>query len=340
MSQQTSVAIVGCGAVTARYYLPALLACRDRVSVIGVHDSDPGRMAEIAQHFPGAVRAASFEALTGLAADILIVASPPAAHSVQAIAALRAGSHVLCEKPMAPTLAEAVAMADAARASNRLLAINMVRRHFPATLIVERLIASGILGALRSAQVFEGDVFRWPVKDQAYFSQAMSGGGVLADIGPHIIDLLACWFEKPALARYQDDAMGGVEANALLALQCRNAPVSVRLSRDWARPNAIELCFEHGTICWRAEFPTSVDLRLKGEATPLKVEDEVALGFTFEDCFKAQIEALIDAISGRSARVVTAEQALPTVALIEQAYRERTLIPMPWLQPLERAGHG
>jgi hypothetical protein len=70
------------------------------------------------------------------------------------------------------------------------------------------------------------------------------------------------------------------------------------------------------------------------------VEDEVALGFTFEDCFKAQIEALIDAISGRSARVVTAEQVLPTVALIEQAYRERTLIPMPWLQPLERAGHG
>jgi len=309
-----------------------MLARRDRIALFGVHDRDAASMDAIGRHFPGAQRVGSFEALVALGADLVIVASPPSVHAEQAIAALHAGSHVLCEKPMALGLDTATAMAQAAGAAGRLLAVNMVRRHLPATRIVERLIAAGGVGALRAIRAFEGGPFRWPIRDQSYFSREVSGGGILADIGTHIVDLLSLWFEAPTFVRYEDDAMGGVEANALLHLRCGDAPAALRLSRDWERPNAIELDFEHGAISWRAADVSGVELRLKDGGGAMRVGEEAA--FTFEECFGAQIDAMAEAIAGRPARLCTAQEALPTVTLIERAYRERETMAMPWLQPV------
>jgi len=338
MNAGMGIAIAGCGAVTREYYLSALLSRRDKASLLGVYDRDAASMTSVARHFPEARCVDSFEALMALGADLVIVASPPSVHAEQAIAALGAGSHVLCEKPMALGLDAATAMANAARAAGRLLAVNMVRRHLPATRIVERLIATGGLGPLQRIRAFEGGPFRWPIRDQSYFSPAVSGGGILADIGTHIVDLLSLWFEEPSFVRYEDDAMGGLEVNALLHLQCRGVPAVLRLSRDWERPNAVELELERGMICWRAEDITSVELRLTDGGGPMRVEENAA--FTFEEAFGAQIDAMVDAIAGGPARLCTAQEALPTVALIERAYRERELMTMPWLQPMEAAGVG
>lgn len=337
MSAGLSIAIAGCGAVTREYYLPALLSRREKLSLLGVHDRDAASMTGVARHVPEARCVDSFEALAALGADLVIVASPPSVHAEQAIAALRAGSHVLCEKPMALGLDAATVMVNAAQAAGRLLAVNMARRHLPATRIVEQLIATGGLGALQTIRAFEGGPFRWPIRDQSYFSQAVSGGGILADIGTHLVDLLSVWFEAPIFVSYEDDAMGGVEVNARLHLQCQGVPAVLRLSRDWERPNAVELVFERGTICWRAEDVTGVELRLKDGGRPMRVEDKAA--FTFEEAFGAQIDAMAEALAGGPARLCTAQEALPTVALIERAYRERRLMAMPWLQPMKAAGN-
>ena len=331
MTARPTIALAGCGAVTTRYYLPALASLRDRVDVAGLFDSDTARAQEIARHFPTARVADSFEGLLGVGASIVILASPPAAHAVQAIAALRAGSHVLCEKPLASSAAEAVAMAAAAIEYNRLLCVNMVRRHFPASGLVEKLIANDSMGSLRSIAVFEGGPFRWPIRDQSYFSRAVSGGGVLADVGTHVVDLLTGWFGQAEFIAYHDDAMGAVEANALLALRFRGAPATIRLSRDWGRPNLIELTFEKGRVRWRPEPMHAVEVTFDGEP-PLRLEDEAARAFAFVDCFTAQITTMLDHMAGRPARLVTAQQAVPTVALIERAYTGRQLMEMPWLE--------
>lgn len=331
MTARPTIALVGCGAVTSRYYVPALTSLRDRVDVVGLFDSDAARADEIARHFPGVRIASSFEAVLGMGASIVILASPPSAHADQAVAALRAGSHVLCEKPLAPTAGEAAAMAGAAAEQDRLLCVNMVRRHFPASRIVETLIASGSMGGLRSVSVFEGGPFRWPIRDQSYFTRAVSGGGVLADVGTHVVDLLTGWFGEAEFVSCHDDAMGGVEANALLELGFKGAPATIRLSRDWGRPNLIELAFEKGRVRWRAEPMHGVEVAF-GDGAPLCLEDEAARAFGFVDCFAAQIEGMLDHIAGGPTRLVTAGDAVPTVALIERAYAERQPMEMPWLE--------
>lgn len=331
MTARPTVALVGCGAVASRYYVPALHLLRDRVEVIGLYDPEIARAREIARHFPKARVADSFDGLLGAGASIVVLASPPVAHTDQAIAALAAGSHVLCEKPLAPSASEAVAMAAAAAENDRMLCVNMVRRHFPASRIVGTLVAQQSMGLLRSVSVFEGGPFRWPIRDQSYFSREISGGGVLADVGTHVVDLLTGWFGEAEFVGYRDDAMGGVEANALLDLRFRNAPAAIRLSRDWGRPNLIELTFEKGRVRWRPESMDAVELEFSGER-PLRLEDEGAHAFGFVDCFAAQIAGVLDYVAGRTAPLVTAGEAVSTVALIERAYSERRPMTMPWLE--------
>lgn len=339
MSARATIAIAGCGAVTARYYLPAMKALHHRARVVGLYDSDTARSRAMSDDFPGAHAVETFEALLALGADVVIVASPPIAHAEQAVASLKAGCHVLCEKPMTLSREDATAMADAAKRHERLLAVNMVRRHFPASRIVGQLVRAGTLGGLRSASVFEGGAFRWPIRDQSYFTRHESGGGVLADVGTHMIDLLGAWFGTPTFFRYEDDAMGGVEVNALLTLRFGAAPATLRLSRDWARPNRAELVFEKARVRWSAEQMSSVELQFDC-AAPLMLQDESARAFRFVNCFTAQIEAVLDHMEGRPACVVTAEQALFTVALVEQAYANKRPMAMPWLAPVAGGAHG
>lgn len=329
-----TVAISGCGAVTGEYYAP-LLREREklgRLRVVAIHDPSTAQMAAIGgRFFPDAIRTEGVEALLNSCPDLLIIASPPACHAEQAVAALNAGAAVLCEKPMALRAEEAERMEAAARETGQLLAIAMVRRHFPASRIVRRVIRDALFGAVRGIDVFEGGPFRWPVRDQSYFSAAVSGGGVLADIGPHVIDLIGNWLGDISLVSAADDAMGGVEANALLDLRCGKTPVSVRLSRDWARPNRIEIHCERAVVTWRQDDPARVDVQLAdGEKMSIDgVEGEPA---DFLGCFGVQIDALLDRIGGGTGELVTAREGLRTVALIEQAYAIRHLMPMPWLE--------
>ncbi|NOH01804.1 MAG: Gfo/Idh/MocA family oxidoreductase [Chloroflexi bacterium] len=102
------VALVGCGAVSKLYYVPALkqLESLRQVQVAALFDPDPANLAQIHQEFPGAAQVRDFDELTGLGLDLAIVASPPQYHAGQTIHLLQAGWPVLCEKPMALSVAE------------------------------------------------------------------------------------------------------------------------------------------------------------------------------------------------------------------------------------------
>ena len=333
MSEVARIALAGCGAVATAYYAPVLSARAraGRLSLVAAHDVSAERMSGFTALFPEAAACPRFEDVFEAHPDLLIIASPPAAHASQALAALARGVAVLCEKPLAPTLTEALSMAEAAERSGRLLAVGMIRRHFPASRIIRRMTTEGGLGALVRADVFEGGPFRWPVSSPAYFSHQVSGGGVLADIGPHVLDLLRAWLGPLQLRAAEDDAMGGVEANARLTLSAGDSPVEVRLSRDWARPNQAVLAFERGSLIWENDFPERARLRLRdGGELHLSEPGPPA---DFLSCFGAQLDAVLAGRLGLASDLATAADLTPTVALVEQAYRERRPMTMPWLEP-------
>lgn len=116
-------------------------------------------------------------------------------HAPCAIAALNAGKHVLCEKPMALNAAEAQAMVDAAKKSGKLLMIGFVRRFGNDCAVMKDMIDNGYMGEIYYAKA---NYCRRNGAPGGWFgNKALSGGGPLIDLGVHVIDLCRYLMGKP-----------------------------------------------------------------------------------------------------------------------------------------------
>jgi predicted dehydrogenase len=187
--------VIGIGDITRKRVLPAILA-ETRSELYGLLTRDPSK----AQPYAGArVFTALDDALRDPAVDAIYVASPTALHATQTIASLRAGKHVLGEKPAAMNYAEAESMADAARASGRLWGVAYYRRLYPKLLRTRQLIAEGAIG---KPVLAEANCHSWlPVQERSWLWDPMlAGGGPLYDIGSHRIDAFHFLFGRPAHA--------------------------------------------------------------------------------------------------------------------------------------------
>ncbi len=342
--EQLNVALLGCGAVSTTYYGPALqeLQQHGKVEVKALFDLDRQNMAGIQKLFPKAFCASSMDQLQDFDVDLAIVASPPPFHAEQTIQLLHAGIDVLCEKPMATSVADGEAMVAAAEQTQRMLAIGLVRRFFPAAQMIHQLLTLNLLGAVKSFTYYEGDFFSWPAQSASFFQRATAKGGVLLDIGVHVLDLLIWWWGQPVEVRYSDDAMGGIEANCHLHLKFAQGETGVvRLSRDCTLSNQLEIQCEQGTIRWPVKETDKIKLAFKDEdlgidgfvyphgAVQSSLVPRLA-NATFEQCFLSQLLSVASAVQGKREGVVTGADGLQSLRLIESCYRHRTLMEMSW----------
>jgi predicted dehydrogenase len=328
------VAVAGCGAVTQIYGAPALarLSGRGLVSVTALYDPDPSAVEAVRALLPTANPAESFTDMLGTA-DLALIASPASVHFEQSLEALRKGLHVFCEKPLALSEAEARELVSTATQCRRQLAVGLIRRQLPSTKAIKELLDRPALGRLLRVEWFEGGPFRWPVASPSYFSAEVSGGGVLQDIGTHALDLLSWWCGTPNLLSYEDDAMGGVEANALIRLDCNGAKVRMRLSRDWAQPNRVVIVGERGSIGWNVNEGLDVELTIDAAPStnrPLPPEPPDGPP-DFVWAYTAQLEELVHAIRQGRPPATPVQAGVEVCALVEDCFRSRRLMAMPWL---------
>ncbi len=213
--------VAGIGDISTKRVLPAILD-EPRSSLAGIVTRDPGKAAPY-----GVPSWTDFgDALRECPADAVYVATPVFLHAPQTIAALRAGKHVLCEKPMALGYAEAESMQRAAEESGKTLGIAYYRRRYPKVARARELMEAGAIGRPVFAEAtnhgwFSGeDGFRgWLVDPQN------SGGGPLRDIGSHRIDLFNYLFGKPVRVTGQLSTLVqpiAVEDNATLLIEYKN----------------------------------------------------------------------------------------------------------------------
>ena len=124
--------------------------------------------------------------------DAVVLALPNHLHAPMSIAAMRAGKHVLVEKPMAATVAEAEAMKAVAEETGQVLMVGMNQRFSPSAAGLRRLYAGGELGAVQHVHAWwlqaEPGKGLWQRGDW-FLSNAHSGGGPLIDLGVHKLDL-------------------------------------------------------------------------------------------------------------------------------------------------------
>lgn len=126
---------------------------------------------------------------------LIYIATPPFLHYVQAMAAIKAGKHVICEKPLALTLAQADEMIAAARdypGGPRLLVANLMQRYSPLFDQVGQLIRSGVLGEVLHG-FFENYATDEGLPPDHWFWDRSRSGGLFIEHGVHFFDLLAGW---------------------------------------------------------------------------------------------------------------------------------------------------
>jgi len=211
-------AIVGCGLIgQKRAEGIARLGHRTVFAVDRAED----RAVGLAELF-GARPATDFRAATEAAdIDAVVVATPHAELSTIATACLKAGKHVLVEKPAGRNLAEVAAVATAADKANRIVKVGYSHRFHPAMRKARKIVDRGELGPLMFIRGRYGHGGRPGYEKEWRFERAISGGGELVDQGSHLIDL-AQWFlgeftgVTAALRTFFWDAE--VEDNAFLML--------------------------------------------------------------------------------------------------------------------------
>lgn len=185
--------VVGIGDITTKRVIPAILA-EPRSRLYGVVSRDP----EKGRRYTERVWSDLGEALKDPEVHAVYVATPVGLHAPQTIAALAAGKHVLCEKPVAMNYAEARRMTEAAREAGRTLGIAYYRRMYPKLQRARQLVAAGAVGRPVLAEINCHDWFTDADGRRSWLlDPALAGGGPLYDIASHRIDVLNFLFGRP-----------------------------------------------------------------------------------------------------------------------------------------------
>ena len=193
------LAVLGCGWV-ADMHVRAAAACGAEVTGVANH------RLESAERFArehGIARVTTdWRALVAEPdVDAVVVCTPNALHAEQSIAALAAGKHVLCEKPMATTVADAEAMLAAASEHDRLLLVLHPWRHHPAVIAVRDAIVAGELGRVVRTHGY-GVHADWGPGGW-FIDPVLAGGGALVDMGIHAIDTARFLLGEPEVRRVE-----------------------------------------------------------------------------------------------------------------------------------------
>ncbi len=336
------VAVVGCGAVAASHYFPALAASRRARAELAV-DADAGRARDAARRWD-VPAATDFREVPGRA-EAAVVALPNHLHAPVSIELLRAGVHVLVEKPMALSTAECDAMIAAAAAGGARLTVGLQFRYFDSTRLVADLLASGLLGRLERFELRLGVVSSWPFETDFLLRRETAGGGVLADYGVHLLDLLAVWLGEWDEVRYRDDAEGGLESECELDLTYASGLAGrVVISRSRDLHNTCLFTGERARLevgIWDPDPPVELsfgDLSFGGSEMMLSGRArrggrQGGSGLGFNDAFRRQLDDFADAVREGREPAVTAADGRRTIAMLEACYGAREALSFPWETP-------
>ncbi len=189
MSEGPRVAIVGAGAIVQVAHLPALARLRD-VRVVGICDNDVSKAHAVASRFQiPAVYDDIEELLHRTRPDAVAICTPNHLHEVHVRSALSGGAHVLCERPLALSVAGVERLRAAAQRADRALLVGMNHRFRADVQAVRQFLRSGDLGGVLGVRA-GWYIFR-PAGQAAGWRQlqAQAGGGAMLDLGISLIDL-------------------------------------------------------------------------------------------------------------------------------------------------------
>lgn len=345
----TDVVLIGSGGLAHEAFLPALATLQQSgaLRVRAIVEPLETLREWASRFFPEAQTAGGLDAVDAPPDSLAILLTPARFHPAQALSAFRRGWHVLAGAPFAANPREGAQMIAAADREERLLAVDLSHRLLPAAQYLRVLCRDQLLGPTISFRIHAGTT-RAARADAPPFSEKFEApDGALSEVGAPVIDFLISCLGAASVRRYADDAMGGVEANALIQLSFpENVHGTLHLSRDWDTPQSATFVFERGTVQWDMSSPGGISLHLA--SAPAAVVGQLAPAFFPADLRRsslpeetpgtalgAQLANIVAFLQGREPLRVSAADALPALATIEECYAIRAALPQPWLDPRE-----
>ena len=188
------IGVIGCGKIAQVRHIPEYADNKD-AQLAGYYDLNLSRAADLAKKYGGKAYASVQELLAEADIDAVSVCTANYSHAEITIAALKAGKHVLCEKPMATTLQDCEAMVKAARDAGRFLMLGHNQRLAKAHVKAKELIESGLIGDIVSFRTTfgHGGPETWsvdPGQNVWFFDKNKAAMGAMADLGIHKTDVL------------------------------------------------------------------------------------------------------------------------------------------------------
>lgn len=339
--------LVGAG-VIARTHAAAAAKLEEDVEI---HVADPSAavLDAFAREHPPAAGFASADDMLGATQareeDVVVIATPPSAHLGPALAALRTGRHVLCEKPLAMNAGEAEELLRASESAERLLGVCSTRfRGLPHTEAVKAVLASGELGepyamafATRWARSRAG--IEYQPASRWFLDASKSGGGVVMDWGPYdmstLFDLLDpvrvevrdAWVARPVTGADPSDVTFDVETDAGAALRVTRRDGTV-LPVAFSRASGThatevghaEISGTHGAVHW-TPFDSSRPVRVRTDAEGAIAEREVEPPPRPDiTILERPLLPFIDAVRGRPSLATVGRRAVAEFLVLQAIY--------------------
>lgn len=353
MARKIKVGIIGCGGIANWKHIRAIKSVDD-VEIIGLCDIKPEQIAATKKNYPELKDVKEYIDYKDLLKDPEIeavhVCTPNREHSFITIDALHAGKHVICEKPMAKTYAEAAEMCKAAKESGKILTIGYQGRYRKEMLYTKKRIEQGDLGEIyyaRAHAIRRRAVPNWGV----FLNEEEQGGGPLIDIGTHALDLTLWQMNnyRPVMVMGQSfkklcrdgsgnygNCWGGwnddeftVEDSAFGMVKMENGAV-VYLEASWALNN-LDVYENNTTLCGtEAGIDFRDGLRINKVVNNALVVEKVDMADGGVDFYAGsssgtpeenEAHCFYGAIRGENDTIVKPEQAACVTMILEAIYK-------------------
>ncbi|RSK26186.1 gfo/Idh/MocA family oxidoreductase [Bacillus sp. HMF5848] len=234
------VGVIGCGAIAQRRHLPEYAANKN-VEIVAVCDINAERAEEMATKYDAKAYTEYKDVIALDEIDVISVCLPNYLHAPVSIAASQAGKHVLCEKPMATSKEEALAMIEAAKASNKKLMVAHNQRFVSSHRKAKEIIESGKLGKVYSFRTTFGhpgpEDWSLDGRESWFFNKEEAFIGAMGDLGVHKADLmrylLGDFAEVSSFIETNAKENTDVDDNAVCILRTANGIIGT-LAASWA----------------------------------------------------------------------------------------------------------
>ena len=303
MSAALRVGVVGAGMIAGCHV--RAYSATPGVEVVAVADPRPAKAERLARTV-GAAAVADVEEVLRRDVDVVSVCTPPGTHADVAVRAIEAGRHVLCEKPLAGSLADCRRIVEAAAATEKVVMVGQVSRFEPDHRAAKELVEGGYVGEV--AMMVHSITTSLPGwSEGGWLADPQQSGGPLLDLAVHSFDYLA-WVAGSEAVRVHavaGDSPVGPSTYTVATVRYANGALG-QVEASWAHPEprgfkvGVELTGREGRISWTGDGLIGGTMHLAGGET-------VWLDPLGERGFSSEIGAFVDAVRDGSPSPVPAE---------------------------------